>query len=105
MRTTWSNRRSPVAAALAASMMCLASTARAQQMQRDILAGHVTGPNGAIAGATVSVLPAGAAAGTLPQTARSDIEGRWPGAIQEGPGAYVVRPTAIGMGPQPTTAQ
>ena len=31
------------------------STANAQDLQRDILAGHITGPSGAVAGAMVSV--------------------------------------------------
>jgi hypothetical protein len=105
MRTWWSIRRQPIAAALAAPLMCLASLAHAQQMQRDILAGHVAGPNGAVARATVSVLPVGAPPGTLPQTARSDIEGRWLVAIQEGPGEYAIRVTAIGMVPKQTTAK
>ena len=33
------------------------STAKAQDLQRDILAGHITGPSGAVAGAMVSVTP------------------------------------------------
>ena len=105
MRHLSTIRRLPIGAALAAAMNFIASTASAQQMNRDVLAGHVTGPNGAITGATVSVLPVGAPAGTLPRTARSDIEGRWLVAIQEGPGEYVVRATAIGMVPKQTTAK
>lgn len=95
-----------VRGALAATLLWFApSIAHSQLTQRDVLAGHVTGPNGAIAGATVSVLPMGAPAGTLPQTARSDIEGRWLVAIQEGSGDYVVRATAIGMVPKQTSAK
>src|SRR5262245_3441993 len=72
------------------------SAASAQQMERDVLAGHITGPNGAVQGATISVTAVGAPAGTIPQTARSDAEGRWLVAVQEGPGEYTVRVTAIG---------
>jgi hypothetical protein len=77
----------------------------AQDVQRDILAGRVTGPGGdRVAGAVVSVVAAGAAAGTRPQTARTDNEGRWLIAVQEGPGEYVVRVNMIGMAPAQATA-
>src|SRR5262245_6169815 len=79
--------------------------ANAQQTQRDVLAGHITGPSGPLPGAMVSVTPVGAPAGTTPQVARSDIEGRWLIAVQEGPGEYTVRVTAIGMVPKTTTAK
>jgi hypothetical protein len=77
----------------------------AQQLQRDILAGRINGPSGAVAGATISVSAVGAAAGTMPNTARSDAEGRWLVAVQEGTGEYTVRVTAIGMKPLTTTAK
>jgi len=86
-------------------MLFAASAASAQQIQRDVLAGHVTGPNGAIPGATVSVRAVGAPEGTPPQTARTDIEGRWLVAVQNGTGEYIVRATAIGMIPKQTTAK
>jgi hypothetical protein len=77
----------------------------AQDLQRDILAGRVTGPGGdRVAGAVVSVVAAGAASGTRPQTARTDAEGRWLVAVQEGPGEYVVRVNMIGMAPAQATA-
>ncbi|HEV8217088.1 MAG TPA: TonB-dependent receptor, partial [Gemmatimonadaceae bacterium] len=79
--------------------------APAQTTQRDVLAGHITGPNGPIPGATVSVLAANAPAGTFAQTARTDAEGRWLVAVQEGTGDYVVRITAIGMVPKSVTAK
>lgn len=79
--------------------------APAQTTQRDVLAGHITGPNGPIPGATVSVLAANAPAGTFAQTARTDAEGRWLVAVQEGTGDYVVRITAIGMVPKSVTAR
>jgi len=71
--------------ALAASLFALFFTtaARAQATQRDVLAGHITGPNGPVAGATVSVLAANAPPGTFAQTARTDPQGRWLLAIQE----------------------
>ena len=81
------------------------STAKAQDLQRDILAGHITGPSGAVAGAMVSVTPVDATAGAAPLIARTDIEGRWLVAVQEGSGNYVVRVTAIGMKPAQTTCQ
>ena len=99
----YSSLRAVTLAALGCALAL--SNAGAQQMQRDVLAGHITGPNGPIAGATVGVTPVGAPAGTPPQTARSDIEGRWLVAVQEGPGEYVVRATAIGMVPKQTTAK
>ena len=55
--------------------------------------------------ATVSVRAVGAPEGTPPQTARSDIEGRWLVALQDGTGEYIVRATAIGMIPKQTTAK
>jgi hypothetical protein len=77
----------------------------AQDLQRDILAGRVTGPGGnPVANAVVSVLAVGAPAGTRPQTARTDNEGRWLIAVQEGPGEYVVRVNMIGMAPAQATA-
>lgn len=77
----------------------------AQDLQRDILAGRVTGPGGdPVAGAVVSVVAAGTATGTRPQTARTDAEGRWLIAVQEGPGEYVVRVNMIGMRPAQDTA-
>jgi hypothetical protein len=77
----------------------------AQDLQRDILAGHVSGPGGnPVANAVVSVLAVGAPAGTRPQTARTDAEGRWLIAVQEGPGEYVVRVNMIGMAPAQATA-
>jgi hypothetical protein len=77
----------------------------AQELRRDILAGHVLGPGGdGVANAIVSVVSVGAAAETRPQTARTDNEGRWLVAIQEGRGQYVVRVTAIGMRPAQDTA-
>src|SRR6476660_7314797 len=82
-----------------------ATLARAQATQRDVLAGHITGPNGPVPGATVSVLAANAPAGTFAQTARTDAEGRWLVAVQEGSGDYVVRVTAIGMVPKSVTAK
>src|SRR5262245_8710661 len=84
---------------------CTANAQQTQQMQRDVLAGHITGPSGPLQGAMVSVTPVGAPAGAPPQTARADIEGRWLIAVQEGPGEYVVRATAIGMVPKTTTAK
>src|SRR6476661_4460156 len=81
------------------------STAKAQDLQRDILAGHITGPSGAVAGAMVSVTQVDPAAGAAPLIARTDIEGRWLVAVQEGSGNYVVRVTAIGMKPAQTTAK
>src|ERR1700754_4669376 len=77
----------------------------AAQVQRDVLAGHVYGPNGPVSGATVSVLAVGAPPGTFPQTARSDAEGRWLVAVQDGTGEYTVRATAIGMVPKQTMAK
>jgi len=77
----------------------------AQDLQRDILAGRVTEPGGdPVAGALVSVVAAGAAAGTRPQTARTDAEGRWLIAVQEGRGEYVVRVNMIGMAPAQAAA-
>ena len=70
------------------------STAKAQDLQRDILAGHITGPSGPVAGAMVSVTQVDATAGAAPLIARTDIEGRWLVAVQEGSGNYVVRVTA-----------
>src|SRR5262245_32806892 len=89
-----------VALALATAM-----DARAQATQRDVLAGHITGPNGPVAGATISVLAANAPPGTFGQTARTDAEGRWLVAVQNGTGDYVVRVTAIGMVPKSVTAK
>jgi hypothetical protein len=70
-----------------------------------VLAGHITGPRGPVFGATITVLPAGAPAGTFGQTARTDAEGRWLVAVQDGTGEYVVRVRAIGMTPTETTAK
>src|SRR5678815_2011151 len=87
-------------------VLALVSAKSAQtQTQRDVLAGHITGPNGPVPGATVSVLAANAPAGTFAQTARTDSEGRWLVAVQEGTGDYVVRVTAIGMVPKSVTAK
>ena len=87
-------------------VLALVSAKSAQtQTQRDVLAGHITGPNGPVPGATVSVLAANAPAGTFAQTARTDVEGRWLVAVQEGTGDYVVRVTAIGMVPKSVTAK
>ena len=91
-----------ITAALVA--VAIAPAARAQT-QRDVLAGHITGPNGPIPGAQVSVLAANAPAGTFAQTARTDAEGRWLVAVQDGTGDYVVRVTAIGMVPKSVTAK
>ena len=92
---------------LAAALAMLTATARsgAQEIQRDVLAGHVTGPGGAIRGAVVSVANSNAAQGTPGQNARTDAEGRWLVAIQEGTGNYVIRVTAIGMKPAQATAR
>src|SRR5947209_4497155 len=86
-------------------MTLFVATALSAQLQRDVLAGHITGPNGPVAGATISVLAAGAPPGTFAQTARSDAEGRWLVAVQEGSGEYTVRVTAIGMTPKSTTVK
>ena len=82
-----------------------ASTLRAQAPQRDVLAGHITGPNGPIPGATVSVRATNAPPDTFAQTARTDAEGRWLVAVQDGTGNYTVRVTAIGMVPKSVTAK
>src|SRR5439155_7066759 len=84
---------------------CLVASAAGAQMQRDVLAGHISGPSGPVAGATISVLAANAPLGTFPQTARTDAEGRWLVAVQEGPGEYKVKVTAIGMVPKTVTAK
>jgi hypothetical protein len=81
------------------------STGSGQQLQRDILAGHITGPSGAVAGAMVSVTIVDGPAGAAPLIARTDVEGRWLVAVQEGTGNYIVRVTAIGMKPAQTTAK
>jgi hypothetical protein len=82
-----------------------ATSLRAQDIQRDVLAGHVTGPAGPVRGAVVSVTNVGAPQGTPPQNARTDVEGRWLLAVQEGTGNYAIRVTAIGMKPAETTAK
>lgn len=97
------NRRRSVA--VAALIAILPATIVAQATQRDVLAGHITGPNGPVPGATVSVLPSNAPPGTFAQTARTDPEGRWLVAVQEGTGEYVIRVTAIGMTPKTVTAK
>src|SRR5262245_57786916 len=71
---------------------------------RDILTGRVTGPNGAIGGATVVVFIGGADT-TRRQQARTDEEGRWLSAVQNGIGEYTVRAQAIGMKPLTQTAK
>ena len=82
-----------------------AAALEAQDLRRDVLAGHVTVLGGAaVVGATVAVLAVGASAEIRPQTARTDAEGRWFLAVQEGPGQYVVHVTAIGMRPAQDTA-
>src|ERR1041384_3907723 len=91
--------------AATALTVALAAPLAAQTVQRDVLAGHITGPGGPVPGATVSVLPANAPAGTFAQTAPTDAEGRWLIAVQEGGGDYVIRVTAIGMTPKTTTAK
>src|SRR5262245_4005400 len=73
--------------------------------QRDVLAGKITGPNGPVQGATITVLDAGAPLGTFGQTARTDAEGRWLAAVQEGSGDYVIRVKAIGMLQKETSAK
>src|SRR5690242_8571577 len=88
-----------IAAALSSTSL------RAQQVQRDVLAGHVVGPSGPVTGALVTVRSVGAPEGTPPSTARTDGEGRWLVAIQEGTGDYVVRVTSIGMQPAQATAK
>jgi hypothetical protein len=91
--------------AAAAISTLLAAPLRAQDIQRDVLAGHVTGPAGPVRGAVVSVTNVGAPQGTPPQNARTDVEGRWLLAVQEGTGSYNIRVTAIGMKPAETTAK
>ena len=110
MRQTLNNLRRLCSGGLLA-IACIATPAGAQQTpqapqtQRDVLAGHITGPSGPIAGATVTVLAAGAQSDAAPQVARTDVEGRWLVAVQEGTGDYVIRVTAIGMVPARTTAK
>jgi hypothetical protein len=92
-------------AALLVALLTAPTLLRAQGLQRDILLGRVTGPGGdPVPNAIVGVLAVGASAETRPRTARTDGEGRWLVAVQEGPGEYVVRVTAIGMRPAQTTA-
>src|SRR5215208_4948148 len=59
------------------------STAAGQDIQRDILAGHITGPSGAVAGALVSVTVVDSTSPRAPLVARTDVEGRWLVAAQE----------------------
>jgi hypothetical protein len=89
--------------AIALGIAC--STAAAQDIQRDILAGHITGPSGAVAGALVSVTIVDTTTSHAPLVARTDVEGRWLVAVQEGTGNYIVRVTAIGMKPAQATAK
>jgi len=89
----------------AIAVFSIATAVPGQTTQRDVLAGHITGPNGPVPGATVSVLASNAQPGTFAQTARTDAEGRWLVAVQDGTGDYVVRVTAIGMVPKSTTAK
>src|SRR5690349_15767174 len=101
--------RRGVAALATLLVLTLAPSVRplwAQQLKRDVLAGHVTGPSGdPVPGAQVGVLAVGAPADARPQVARTDIEGRWLLAVQEGPGTYVVRVQALGMQPAVDTAR
>ena len=56
-------------------------------------------------GAMVNVTIVDGPAGAAPLVARTDVEGRWLVAVQEGTGNYIVRVTAIGMKPAQTTAK
>src|ERR1019366_4611812 len=105
MRPLSSHATSTFTFLLAASLVAVPVLC-AQVLRRDVLAGHVFGPNGdPLAGATVSVVAAGAPTGTAPLNARTDVEGRWLVAVQEGPGNYTVRAIAIGMKPAQANAK
>src|SRR5262245_61558979 len=92
-------------AALAAAILIASGRASfAQQVERDVLAGRVTSASGPVAGATVTVTSVGGTDDAR-GVARTDAEGRWLVAIQEGTGDYRIRVTAIGMSPVSTTAK
>ncbi len=90
---------------LLALAIALAGTASAQETERDVLAGHVTSARGAVANATVIVQVVGPTSGPRTLTGRSDAEGRWLVAVQEGTGDYVVRAIAFGYKPTQVAAK
>src|SRR5262245_38004494 len=96
--------RSLVALA-AAILIASAESSLAQLVQRDVLAGRVTSASGPVVGATVTVTSVGSTTDAARGGARTDAEGRWLVAVQEGTGDYRVRVTAIGMSPATTTAK
>lgn len=105
MRARFERRTATVVRVLAA-MLAAAHMLHAQTLQRDILIGRIRGPTGdPLPSATVSVLAVGAAAGTAPRNARTDSEGRWLVAVQEGPGEYIVKAVAMGMKPAEATGK
>src|SRR5262245_3044369 len=92
------------AVCLTAPILCAAQLV-AQDIQRDVLAGHVVSAAGPVRGAVVTVTTVGAQPGAAPATARTDAEGRWLVAVQEGTGTYAIRVTAIGMKPAEASAK
>ena len=90
-----------IAAALTMPMVGRAQDA----VMRDVLAGHVRGPRGPVENATVLVQIRSLGAPTRTQTARTDAEGRWLVAVQEGTGNYFVRAIAFGMKPAQVEAR
>ncbi|HEY8174936.1 MAG TPA: carboxypeptidase regulatory-like domain-containing protein [Gemmatimonadaceae bacterium] len=98
--------RSLPAVLAAALVLGFVPVARAQDASHDLLRGTVRGPdNASVRNATVSVMPAGAAADARPFIVRSDTAGNWTMTLPVTAPSYAVTVTALGMKPTKVTAQ